>query len=162
MGKCINHPDRETPYSCMKHQIYLCEECLECRDPNVYCKFRPSCPIWFMDKRKKGWDAEDAERAAASKYNVTFLPDEKTVAMPSGSTLLEAAQKADVHINASCNGKGSCGKCKLIVASGTIETQPTPLLTENEKGKGYVLACQSHISGDVSVEIPYGGTSTQT
>jgi hypothetical protein len=28
MGKCINHPDRETPYLCMKHQIYLCEECL--------------------------------------------------------------------------------------------------------------------------------------
>lgn len=36
MGTCINHPDRETSYICMKHQIYLCEECLHCMDPNVY------------------------------------------------------------------------------------------------------------------------------
>lgn len=51
MGKCINHPDRETGYICMKHNIYLCQECLECRDPDIYCKFRPSCPIHFITKK---------------------------------------------------------------------------------------------------------------
>jgi uncharacterized 2Fe-2S/4Fe-4S cluster protein (DUF4445 family) len=51
MGKCINHPDRETSYICMKHNIYLCEECLECRDPDIYCKFRPSCPIHFITEK---------------------------------------------------------------------------------------------------------------
>ncbi|MBF0303742.1 MAG: hypothetical protein HQK73_11940 [Desulfamplus sp.] len=54
MGKCINHPDRENNYICMKHNIYLCEECLECRDPELYCKFRPSCSIYFISK--KGFD----------------------------------------------------------------------------------------------------------
>lgn len=53
MGKCTNHPDRETPYICMKHQVYLCEECLHCRDPKIYCKHRSACPIWFMDKRQR-------------------------------------------------------------------------------------------------------------
>jgi hypothetical protein len=57
MGKCINHPDRKTGYICMKHNIYFCDECLECRDPEIYCKFRPSCPIYFITK--KGFESED-------------------------------------------------------------------------------------------------------
>ena len=60
MGYCINHPDRETSYQCMKHEVYLCEECLECRDPDLYCKFRPSCPIYFLTK--KGFDSEKSEK----------------------------------------------------------------------------------------------------
>ncbi len=154
MGTCINHPDRETPYICMKHQIYLCEECLECRDPKIYCKHRSACPIWFMSKRKEGWEAEDRQMEADATHTVTFLPDGQTISVPAGSTLLEAAQAADVHVNASCSGKGSCGKCKLVVTSGEVSIQPTPLLTDLEKGKGYVLACQSKITSDVSVQIP--------
>ncbi len=50
MGFCIRHPDRETPYRCMKQEVYMCEECLHCRDPEIYCKFRPSCAIHFMEK----------------------------------------------------------------------------------------------------------------
>lgn len=61
MGKCIHHPDRETRYLCMKHQIYLCEECLQCKDPKIYCKHRSACPIWFMSKRQAGWDAEEKQ-----------------------------------------------------------------------------------------------------
>ncbi len=50
MGKCINHPDRETEIMCSKHNIYLCEECFVCRDPEIYCKFRSSCQIWFISQ----------------------------------------------------------------------------------------------------------------
>ena len=56
MGTCVNHPDRETNYLCLKHNIYLCEECLECRDPEIYCKYRSSCVIWFMTKKISGLD----------------------------------------------------------------------------------------------------------
>ena len=34
----------------MKHEVYMCPECLHCRDPEIYCKFRPSCTIHFMEK----------------------------------------------------------------------------------------------------------------
>jgi hypothetical protein len=34
----------------MKHEVYMCEECLHCRDPEIYCKFRSSCAIHFMEK----------------------------------------------------------------------------------------------------------------
>jgi len=53
MGICVNHPHRETSYMCSKHGIYQCKECLECRDPSIYCKFRSACPIWYEHKRKE-------------------------------------------------------------------------------------------------------------
>ena len=65
MGKCSCHLEKETNFMCMKYGVYLCDECLECRDPNIYCKYRSSCPIWFMQKRQEGWDAEEqAEKEA--------------------------------------------------------------------------------------------------
>jgi hypothetical protein len=60
MGKCINHPDRETEIMCLKHNIYLCKECFVCRDPKIFCKFRASCQIWFISQSpdEKWGDAE--------------------------------------------------------------------------------------------------------
>jgi hypothetical protein len=59
MGFCTNHPDRETRFQCMKHGTYLCEECLNCRDPNIYCKHRSSCMIRFIEKNERRPEAEE-------------------------------------------------------------------------------------------------------
>jgi hypothetical protein len=56
MDRCINHPERETSFRCLKHGIAMCEECLQCRDPELYCKFRTACAIHFMTKRQKNLD----------------------------------------------------------------------------------------------------------
>ena len=37
-------------FICMKDQVYMCSECVQCRHPKDYCKFRPSCTVWFLDK----------------------------------------------------------------------------------------------------------------
>lgn len=153
MGKCSCHPDQETSFMCMKHNKFLCEECLKCPDPNIHCKFRPSCPIWFLEKRG-GKTIDAAEEAEKKEYTVTFLPENKQVRAPAGATLLYAAQLGEIPLNASCNGKGSCGKCKLILESGLAKSVNTPLLTPDEKAKNYILACQSTIHGDVAVRIP--------
>ncbi len=52
MVMCSDHPDKEATYICSKHNIYKCENCLKCTDPELYCKFRPSCTIWFLYKEK--------------------------------------------------------------------------------------------------------------
>lgn len=150
MGQCLCHPEKDTPYLCMKDNVYLCDECLHCRNPEIYCKFRPSCPIWFMEKR--GFN--DTEQEGKNAINVTFLPDGKAIDVPVGTNLLEAARQAEIHLNASCNGRGACGKCKLIVARGTVNTQTTTLLSEREKAANYVLACQSTVTEDITVQIP--------
>lgn len=157
MGRCRNHPDRETSYQCMKHHYFLCDECLECKDPDIFCKFRTSCPIDFI--HRKGFDSPVKEAAAEpgqekEDCTVFFMPGDKQMDVPRETTLLQAAEKADIYINASCNGKGSCGKCRLIVESGRVEKDRTSLLTEKEKKRGYVLACQTRILGDVHVKIP--------
>ncbi len=152
MGKCINHPDRETSYMCMKHNKYMCEECLKCPDPEIHCKFRPSCPIWFIDKR--GGKSIDDKKSEEKEFTVIFNPGNREALVAKGSTLLEAAEKADVSLNASCNGKGVCGKCRLILESGKTESPPSPLLSDEEKAKNYVLACQARVKSDVTVTIP--------
>lgn len=154
MGRCINHPERDTSYMCMKYKVYLCEECLVCRDPKIYCTFRSSCPIWFMEKRRKSWEEETREQAAQEQYTVTFEPSGKTANVAEGTTLLEAASAADVYVNASCSGKGACGKCRLVVTSGPTEAPATPFLTRDELARGYVLACQARVKGNVTARIP--------
>jgi len=59
VGRCINHPDRETGYKCMKHSHFQCEECLECRDPELYCKHRSACAIWFMSRGSENLGDEE-------------------------------------------------------------------------------------------------------
>jgi len=108
MGKCLNHPDRESSYICMKHNYYLCDECLECHDPDIYCKFRTSCPIHFISKKgfKSSDDESDKQDSSEKKCIVLFKPEEAEVIVDPGTNLLDAAQKADIYINASCKNPG--------------------------------------------------------
>ncbi len=154
MGKCRNHPDRETHYLCSKHNVYMCEDCLKCNDPELYCKFRTACPVWYMERRKARWEKEKRAEESIRKSTVTFEPENKKIEVRPESTLLDAAREADIHINASCNGKGSCGKCKIVIESGDIKSGPTALLSAREKERHYVLACQTRIFGDVTARIP--------
>jgi uncharacterized 2Fe-2S/4Fe-4S cluster protein (DUF4445 family) len=107
-----------------------------------------------MSKHREGLDGPARQETAAVPFVITFLPDKKAASLPLGSTLLDAARTAGIHLNASCNGKGSCGKCKLVAVSGKVETEPTPYLTDREKEKGYLLACRSKITGDATVRVP--------
>ena len=85
---------------------------------------------------------------------VTFLPANKEVLVDSGEDLLQAAAKADVHVNASCGGEGTCGKCKVLVGGKRIETHSTARLSESEIAKGYVLACKTPVFADLEIEVP--------
>ncbi len=91
MGKCAKHPNRETSFLCLKCNIYMCEECQKCRDPEIFCKFRSSCPIWFIDKRQKDWDRETRAEEDVKTFKVIFKPEDREISVPEGSTLLDAA-----------------------------------------------------------------------
>ncbi len=151
MAKCINHPEVETSYVCLKYNIGLCEKCLECRDPDLYCKFRSSCAIHFLSK--KGFDKKE-KVPSSDRVKIIFQPGDVNVEVETGTNILEAANIADVYINASCNGNGSCGKCKLIVDSGSVKSPDSNLLSSNEVAKGYILACQATATEDLVIRIP--------
>lgn len=86
--------------------------------------------------------------------NVTFQPYGLTVEVPEGENLLRAALNAGVHINASCGGEGVCGKCRILLESGSLDCPPSSHLTEAEWNQGYRQACQCRVLSDVVVRIP--------
>ncbi len=85
---------------------------------------------------------------------ITFTSDDTSIEVPPGESLLRAAMLADVAVSASCGGNGTCGKCRMVVESGEIETTPTTRLSEPDRARGYVLACLTTAAGDVSVRVP--------
>ena len=89
-----------------------------------------------------------------AKVKITFYPGREIVQAEEGITLAEAASEAGVYIASICGGEGICGKCRVVIKSGKVEAAPTTLLTRDEIQKGYVLACQTKVLGDVEVLIP--------
>jgi len=85
---------------------------------------------------------------------VTFQPQNRTVEVPHGESLLRAAMEAGVHINASCGGEGVCGKCRVIIEAGEVEGGLSERLKPEDREKGYRLACRASVIGDVTVRVP--------
>jgi len=89
------------------------------------------------------------------KHKITFLPDNVTIDMEHNGSLFKASKAAGVYVLSSCGGKGNCGKCKVIVKSGTVEPgKSRSYLSAEEAERGYVLACHSHVLSDLTVEVP--------
>jgi uncharacterized 2Fe-2S/4Fe-4S cluster protein (DUF4445 family) len=85
---------------------------------------------------------------------VTFQPDEQSVSVPAGTTILAAAAKAGVFVNSLCGGDGVCGRCRVIVREGTASGGTTEFFTREEIRQGYIFACLARIESDLIIEIP--------
>ena len=85
---------------------------------------------------------------------VTFYPDKAEVWVSSGENLLRAAMQAGVHINASCGGEGVCGKCRVIVDQGVVESEQTDNISPADFELGVRQACKTIIKSDLDVTIP--------
>jgi uncharacterized 2Fe-2S/4Fe-4S cluster protein (DUF4445 family) len=86
-------------------------------------------------------------------YIVTFQPDNKSIKVKKGETIMNAAINAGVFINSVCGGLGKCGKCKVQV-KGKVNAGDSELLSKEEKEDNFYLACEAIIEGDAEVYIP--------
>ncbi len=98
-----------------------------------------------------------------TRYTVTFLPDNKKVEVDSDSTLLQAAEKAEITINSLCGGDGLCGECQLQVLSGKAmaDKNAIAVFSKDEIEHGYVLACRTKVEDNLIVMIPPKSRSEQ-
>ena len=90
-------------------------------------------------------------------YKITFVTEEgsRTEAFANdGETILSVAQKSNVAIDAPCSGNASCGKCRVKIVSGEVESRQTRHITDEDYAAGWRLACASKVIGDVTVEVP--------
>lgn len=71
-----------------------------------------------------------------------------------GDNLLELARRANVAIDAPCSGNGSCGKCRVQLLSGELESIPSRHITPEEYEAGWRLSCSCKVVGDCTVLVP--------
>ncbi|MCD7882574.1 MAG: ASKHA domain-containing protein, partial [Lachnospiraceae bacterium] len=62
-----------------------------------------------------------------------------------GESLLDVAKKMNVAIDAPCNGNAACGKCKVKLVGGELDTKKTSHISDEEFAQGWRLACVSKI-----------------
>ncbi|WP_432806841.1 2Fe-2S iron-sulfur cluster-binding protein [Methylocystis echinoides] len=64
---------------------------------------------------------------------------------------LDVADKAHVFIDNACRS-GTCGACRVKLLSGKVRMPVEDSLTQEEKARGHILACQALAESDVVVE----------
>lgn len=67
---------------------------------------------------------------------ITVLPNAVTLTVPDGANLLEVLRGESLALDAVCGGHGTCGKCRVLI------------------GGKWVLACQTTVDTDMTVELP--------
>jgi uncharacterized 2Fe-2S/4Fe-4S cluster protein (DUF4445 family) len=90
----------------------------------------------------------------AMKHTITFEPDNTTIRVDKGANLLEAALAADVHINATCGGQGVCGKCRVVIEAGEVDSEKTEKIDQEEYEAGWRQACKTALISDCTIKIP--------
>ena len=71
-----------------------------------------------------------------------------------GDNLLELARRGNVAIDAPCSGNGSCGKCRVRLLEGGLETVPSRHISDEDFQNGWRLSCNCKIVGDCTVLVP--------
>lgn len=100
---------------------------------------------------------------------VVFTPSGRRARVPHGTTVLDAARRLGVDLDAVCGGRGICGRCQIEVSEGThakhgIVSSPSHLSPIGEVERRYAaerglapsrrLGCVARIVGDLVVDVP--------
>ena len=71
-----------------------------------------------------------------------------------GDNLLELARRGNVAIDAPCSGNGSCGKCRVKLVEGELDSLKSRHISEEEWELGWRLSCNSKVLSDCTVFVP--------
>lgn len=89
--------------------------------------------------------------------NVTVVYGEQvsSVEAASGSLLGEAIARTELPLEQPCAGRGTCGKCKVLVETGAapVDDVERANLTPGELTVGYRLACRARIQDEVRLTL---------
>lgn len=89
-----------------------------------------------------------------AQHTVTFDTVPYPAHVPTGTLLVEAAHQVGIDIQQPCGGQGRCGRCAVLVTSGTVRRRSTLRLSPADVANGYALACQTVIEGDAAISVP--------
>jgi uncharacterized 2Fe-2S/4Fe-4S cluster protein (DUF4445 family) len=92
-----------------------------------------------------------------NSYWVEFHPQGKKTTVRPGTTILDAATRAGITIDAPCGGQGRCGRCLVRVERGTVDPGADSYLSSEQIRQGWALSCRATISSDLVVFVPNRG-----
>jgi uncharacterized 2Fe-2S/4Fe-4S cluster protein (DUF4445 family) len=91
-----------------------------------------------------------------TEFKILFPKFNIEVFALAGTSVFECISRAGLRIKNPCAGQGTCGKCRVKILSGSIAPSPQcgKIFSEKEISEGWRLACRTHVSEALSVEIP--------
>jgi len=92
---------------------------------------------------------------AKKNHRVTFLPFDISINVPERTKIADAVKKADLPLPFPCGGEGTCGDCAVRITNGTFKAKPTATLSDQLITDGFVLACQTEITDDLTIVLPH-------
>ncbi len=102
-------------------------------------------------------------------HRVVFTPSGLNGTVEHGTTVLEAARRLGADLDTVCGGRGICGRCQVLPASGSFakwgitvgpDSLGAPAWIETDYRanrpllEGHRLGCAATVTGDVVVDIP--------
>jgi len=92
------------------------------------------------------------------KHEVLFHPSGKRGQVEERKTVLEAARGLGIGLRSDCGGKGTCGKCRIMIEQGegglSSPTEKERRLLGSQLASHCRLACTAAIQGPLSVMVP--------
>lgn len=98
------------------------------------------------------------------KFKIDVEPIGKRIYLSEPKNGLEALIDNGIDIKSVCGGKGTCGKCRVMVLNQEdipVNEQEKKILTEDEINKGIRLACQQVFDKDLDIYIPSSSLSEE-
>jgi uncharacterized 2Fe-2S/4Fe-4S cluster protein (DUF4445 family) len=99
---------------------------------------------------------DEPDDVGPSRITLSFTPSDKSVRVPSGVSIFDAASWNGIAIDSTCGGHGTCKKCKVRVVDGHVAVQKLDwrALTQEQIEDGWRLACLATCTRDVTIDVP--------
>lgn len=101
-------------------------------------------------------EPELIEHSGQGRVKIELLPANKSISVPPGVSVFDAASWNGIAIDSTCGGHGTCKKCKVKITEGRVPISRLDIraFSEKELNEGWRLACVSRAVEDLKIEVP--------
>lgn len=131
----------------LSEDIEACDMEHDCgRCGNINCKLRSRKKIVIQIQE----NAMGMRGAADAKKR-----ENTQITCEAGRNLREVLQEQGIYVSTPCGGKGTCGKCSVLVTEGelTVTAEDKKAFSEEELKKGKRLACKAVLQSDLTIQL---------